>query len=101
MGAVEHMPEDPFDRPHGLIDQTTVDGIKIFQRKKYRVTSGSKPRKEEVEQSIRLAINTTGKTRIIVMVPNVRGDGFVDAEAFKQFGSGIARACHPLLHATQ
>lgn len=51
----------------------------------YRVTSGSKPRKEEVEQSIRLAINTTGKTRIIVMVPNVRGDGFVDAEAFKQF----------------
>jgi hypothetical protein len=51
----------------------------------YRVTSGSKPRKEEVEQSIRLAINKAGQTRIIVMVPNVRGDGFVDAEAFKQF----------------
>ena len=58
---------------------------RLYHISLYRVTSGTNPLKEEVEQSIRLAANTTGKTELIVMVPNVRGDDFVDAESFKRF----------------
>ena len=61
------------------------DAKRLYHISLYRVTSGTKPLKEEVEQSIRLAANRIGDTRLIVMVPNVRGDDFVDEEAFKRF----------------
>lgn len=51
----------------------------------YRVTSGTNPRKDEVDAAIKLAVNTKGKTKLIVMVPNVRSDDFVDGESFKRF----------------
>ena len=38
-----------------------------------------------IHRSRLAAANTTGKTELIVMVPNVRGDDFVDAESFKRF----------------
>ncbi len=31
LGALGYMPEDPFDRPHGLIDERTTASIKKFQ----------------------------------------------------------------------
>jgi hypothetical protein len=34
LGALDHMPEDPFDAPHGFVDQRTLDGVKGFQRRK-------------------------------------------------------------------
>jgi len=32
LGALGYGPEDPFDRPHGLIDATTLNGVTRFQR---------------------------------------------------------------------
>ncbi|MFO0987986.1 MAG: peptidoglycan-binding domain-containing protein [Alphaproteobacteria bacterium] len=58
---------------------------RLYHISLYRVTSGTKPLKEELEQSISLAANKIGETELIVMVPNVRGDDFVDGELFKRF----------------
>jgi hypothetical protein len=49
----------------------------------YRVSSGTNPLKEEADQAIKLAVNTQGETQVIVMVPNVRGDDFVDEEPLR------------------
>ncbi len=32
LGALGYLPEDPFDKPHGFIDEATANGIKAFQR---------------------------------------------------------------------
>ncbi len=31
LGALDYMPEDPFDRPHGFIDEPTTKAVKRFQ----------------------------------------------------------------------
>lgn len=58
---------------------------RLYHISLYRVTSGTNPRKDEVDAAIKLAVNTQGNTQLIVMVPNVRSDDFVDGEAFKRF----------------
>jgi hypothetical protein len=65
----------------------------------YRVTSGTRPRKEEGAAAIRLAVNTKGETKVIIMVPNVRGDDFVDEKAFKQFLHETLDTLHGAPHA--
>jgi peptidoglycan hydrolase-like protein with peptidoglycan-binding domain len=56
LGAVEHIPEDPFDRPHGLIDQRTLDGIKSFQRKTGLTDDGWLAPGGETERALHAAV---------------------------------------------
>jgi hypothetical protein len=56
LGALGHMPEDPFDRPHGLIDRPTLDGTKSFQRSKGLTDDGWLAPGGETERALRAAI---------------------------------------------
>lgn len=56
LGALGHLPEDPFDKPHGFIDEATTNGIRAFQRAKGLVDDGWLAPNGETERALNGAI---------------------------------------------
>ncbi len=52
LGALNYLPEDPFDKPHGFIDENTTNGIKEFQRAKRLVEDGRLAPRGETERAL-------------------------------------------------
>jgi hypothetical protein len=56
LGALGEMPEDPFDRPHGIIDENTTGAIKSFQRRRGLTEDGWLGPGGETERAIHEAV---------------------------------------------
>lgn len=56
LGALNYLPEDPFDRPRGFIDEATTNGIKAFQRAKGLAEDGWLAPRGETERALDNAI---------------------------------------------
>jgi hypothetical protein len=57
LGALNHLPEDPFDNPRGFIDEATTNGIKAFQRAKGLVEDGWLAPRGETERALDNAVS--------------------------------------------
>lgn len=53
LGGLGYLPEDPFDRPHGIIDEATTKGVKGFQKDNGLTADGWLAPNGETEKALR------------------------------------------------
>src|SRR6185503_959982 len=63
LGALGHLLEDPFDNPHGFIDETTTNGIKAFQRAKGLFDDGWMAPRGETERALGDAVSDLARAK--------------------------------------
>lgn len=63
LGALGLLPEDPFDKPHGFIDEATTNGIKAFQRAKGLTDDGWLAPNGETERALQEAVADLTRVR--------------------------------------
>jgi len=63
LGALGHLPEDPFDRPHGFIDESTTEATKAFQREQGLVEDGWLAPGGETERALRDAARDLARAK--------------------------------------
>jgi hypothetical protein len=57
LGALNYLPEDPFDRPRGFIDEATTNGVKAFQRANGLIEDGWLAPRGETERALEEAVS--------------------------------------------
>lgn len=63
LGALGYGPEDPHDRPHGLIDAATLGGVAHFQRDRGLTPDGWMAPGGETERALHEALNDLARTK--------------------------------------
>lgn len=63
LGALGYLPEDPFDKPHGFIDEAATNGIKTFQRAKGLTDDGWLAPNGETERALDGAVQDLSRAR--------------------------------------
>jgi peptidoglycan hydrolase-like protein with peptidoglycan-binding domain len=61
LGALGHMPEDPFDQPRGIIDARTLSGIQSFQRAKGLAPDGWIAPGGEIERALQDSVSALAR----------------------------------------
>ena len=63
LGALNYLPEDPFDKPHGFIDEATTNGVKAFQRAKGLADDGWLAPNGETERALEDAVSDLARAK--------------------------------------
>lgn len=63
LGALGYLPEDPFDKPHGFIDEAATNGVKAFQRAKGLTDDGWLAPNGETERALEEAVADLKRAR--------------------------------------